>query len=196
MNEDNQSEDTAPEVEAEQPAEHSLEGAELLQEQLKEARREKDQFRAMAQRSQAEMVNYRRRLDEEQKQFRLNANADLMEKFLDVVDDFSRAIEMLPADADAGWGEGLFLVQRNLLSVLKSENVIKIEAEGKVFDPWEHQAIAYQETADAEDGTVIQVVREGYKLNSRVLRASRVVVAKSPSAEQTESQTQSNEQES
>lgn len=155
----------------------------LLIEQLAEAERERGQFKNMAQRAQADLLNYRRRAAEEQAELRRSANADLIGKLLEVVDNFERAIGMLPADAADGWHEGLALVQRNLMSILETEGVSKIEAAGKPFDPWEHEAVFHQETTDAEDGVIIAVTREGYRLHDRVLRASQVIVAKAPAAE-------------
>ena len=149
-----------------------------------EIERERDQYKALAQRSQADLVNYRRRVDEERQELQRNANANLLTRFLGVVDDFDRAIDMLPDDAaSAGWREGLMLVKRNLESLLQSEGVSKIEADGKPFDPWEHEAVHYIETTDNEDGTIIQVFRDGYRLHDRVLRASQVIVAKAPGVE-------------
>ena len=169
----------------------SSEGDELLRQALSEIEplpdptedleRERDEYKAMAQRAQADLVNYRRRVDEERRELQRNANAALLAKFLDVVDDFERAIGMLPDDAaEAGWQEGLLLVKRKLDSVLQSEGVSKIEAEGKPFDPWEHEAVFHQETADVEEGVVISVFKEGYRLHDKVLRASQVIVAKAP----------------
>ena len=155
----------------------------LLIEQLTEAERERGQFKNMAQRAQADLLNYRRRAAEEQAELRRSANADLIGKLLEVVDNFERAIGMLPADAADGWHEGLALVQRNLMNILETEGVSKIEAAGMPFNPWEHEAVFHQETTDAEDGVIIAVTREGYRLHDKVLRASQVIVAKAPAAE-------------
>ena len=155
----------------------------LLTEQLAEAERERDQFKNMAMRALADLENYKRRAAEEQAELRRSANAELIRKLLEVVDNFDRALEMLPADAADGWHEGLSLVQRNLMNILETEGVSKIEAAGKPFDPWEHEAVFHQETGDAEDGVIIAVTREGYRLRDRVLRASQVIVAKAPAAE-------------
>ena len=155
----------------------------LLTEQLTEAERERDQFKNMAMRALADLENYKRRAAEEQAELRRSANAELIRKLLEVVDNFDRALEMLPADAADGWHEGLSLVRRNLMNILETEGVSKIEAAGKPFDPWEHEAVFHQETTDAEDGVIIAVTREGYRLRDRVLRASQVIVAKAPAAE-------------
>ena len=160
-----------------------------IAEQLEEALREKDQFRAMAQRSQADLVNSRRRAAEEVEESRRAAKSHLLLKVISVVDDFGRALEMVPEGAGApGWAEGLQLVHRKLDSLLESEGVTRIEAEGQPFEPFEHEALLYQESPDKAEGTVLQVIREGYRLNGKVLRAAQVAVSKAPAdREDTES---------
>lgn len=156
----------------------------LLKEELEEALREKDQFRAMAQRAQADLINYRRRASEEQEELQRNGNSRLLLKTLSIIDDLERALSMIPEDSEAqGWLEGLHLVLRNVNSMFESEGLSKIEAEGKPFEPREHEAVFYEEVEEGEDGMVISIVREGYKLHDKVLRATQVVVSKSPEQE-------------
>ena len=179
--EDMQDDESTASSEGDELLRQALSEIEPLPDPMEDLERERDQFKAMAQRAQADLVNYRRRVDEERQELQRNANANLLTKFLGVVDDFERAIDMLPDDESAaGWREGLMLVKRNLDNLLESESVIKIEAAGKPFDPWEHEAVHYMETQDAEDGTIMQVFREGYRLHDKVLRASQVIVAKAP----------------
>ena len=172
-----------------QPEEPISEGGEeadenKLQEQLDEALREKDQFRAIAQRAQADLVNYKKRVTEEIQESRRNATTGILLRTLSVVDDLGRALDLIPEETVApGWSEGLTLVLRNLNTVLESEGVQRIEALGRDFDPREFEAVMYEETAKVDEGTVVHVVREGYKHRDRVLRAVQVVVAKSPPAE-------------
>ena len=179
--EDKQDEEASVPENDEELLRQALSEIEPLPDPIEDMERERDQFKAMAQRAQADLVNYRRRVEEERQELRRNANADIIVKFLAIVDDFERAIAMLPDDESAaGWQEGLVLVKRNLDNLLESEGVSKIEAAGKDFDPWEHEAVHYMETQDADDGTVTQVFREGYRLHDKVLRASQVIVAKAP----------------
>ncbi len=161
-----------------------LSDIESVPDPFEDLERERDQYRAMAQRAQADLVNYRRRVEEERQELQRNANAALIVKFLGVVDDFERAISMLPEDAaSTGWEEGLLLVKRNLDNLLESEGVSKIEAAGKPFNPWEHEAVHYMEMPNVEDGTITEVFREGYRLHDKVLRASQVIVAKAAPTE-------------
>ena len=157
-----------------------------LQERLDEALREKDQFRAMAQRAQADLVNYKKRVTEEIQETRRSATTGVLLRTLSVVDDLERALSLIPDEAVApGWREGLDLVLRNLTTLLDSEGVQKIEALGLSFDPREFEAVMHEETTEVDEGAVVRVVREGYKHRDRVLRAAQVVVAKAPPQEST-----------
>ena len=182
MTEEKQSDDIIPREEGE----FACGDAESLRSQLEEALREKRQFRTLAQRAQADLVNYKRRAAGQQEDLRRSANASLILKFLGVVDDFSRAADSIPEDASSEWREGFDLVQRSLERMLESEGVSRIEAAGKPFDPSEHEAVLHYETPHEEDGAVVQVTREGYKLNERVLRAAQVIVAKAPTDTETD----------
>ena len=156
---------------------------ERLRAELEEADRERGQFRALAQRVQADFVNYRRRVEEEQQEFQRGAAAQLILKLLPVLDDLERALVQTTEDASSsseGWLEGVRLVVRKFHGVMEEAGVQRIEAAGRAFDPWEHEAVAFQETADHPAGHVLGLVREGYKLHGRVLRAAQVVVARAP----------------
>ncbi|MDP6495192.1 MAG: nucleotide exchange factor GrpE [Dehalococcoidia bacterium] len=168
----------------------------LLQEQIEEALREKDQFRTMAQRAQADLLNYKNRALGEMEELRRSTNSQLLLKMLNVVDDLERAISLIPQDAVApGWLDGLNLVLRNINQTLDAEGVSKIEAQGRNFEPWELEAVQYKETADAEEGKVIEVIRDGYKYRDKVLRAAQVIVAKKPEGSEAQPETTEEEAE-
>ena len=156
---------------------------ERLNAALEEASRERDQFRSLAQRIQADFINYRRRVEEEREELQKGANARLILDLLGVTDDFRRALDGArgqeqPREDRAAWVEGVELIYRKLLRVLEREGVTAIEALGKSFDPWEHEALLYQDSPGHREGEVIHVVQEGYKLHGKVLRPAQVVVAK------------------
>ena len=155
-----------------------------LQALLEEAEREREQFKGIAARAQADLVNYRRRAEEEKEEIQRSAKSALLMKMLSTVDDLDRAIAMIPSDESAGWGEGIQLVRRNVVNMLDTEGVIKVESLGKPYDPAYAEALLFRETEDGDEGTVVEVFREGYMYKDRVLRAAQVVVAKRP--EQTE----------
>lgn len=149
--------------------------------EIDEILREKDQFRTLAQRSQADLVNYRRRASEEKEEVRREANSRLLLNILSIVDSIEKAVELVPKDeVSQGWYEGLELVLRNVHKILESEGVTKIEAVGHDFEPIEFEAVLHEETLDVEEGQILSVLREGYKHRNRVLRAAQVTVAKKP----------------
>ncbi len=161
-----------------------IEQVTVLNEQLNEALREKEQFHAMAQRAQADLANYRRRAAEEVQEARQGAAYRILLKVISVIDDMQRAIALVPKDAVvSGWYEGLELVLKKLDQVLESEGVSKIEALGRPFEPWELEGVAYEETTEVAEGIVTKVTREGYKYRDKVLRAAQVVVAKKPAGD-------------
>lgn len=151
----------------------------LLREQLEEALREKDQFRGIAQRAQADLMNYKKRATEEMADVRRTTSSRSILTLLSIVDDLDRAIFLIPDDAvSPGWLDGLNLVMRNITSALDLEGVSKIDVVGKLFEPWECEAVQYQETEGVEEGEVIEVIRDGYRHHNKVLRAAQVIVAK------------------
>ena len=156
-----------------------------LQAELDEALREREQYKNMAQRSQADLVNYRRRAAEEVAEARERSNSQLLLRILSVADDLSRALDHIPEDAVApGWHEGLLLVQRNLQNVLEAEGLTRIEtAIGQPFDASEHEAVFFEPDSEREEGTVAQVIRVGYRLGEHVLRAAQVSVSQPAESE-------------
>ena len=153
-----------------------------LQARLDEAEREKDQFRSMALRYRADLENYKKRATQELADTRERANSQLLLKLVGVADDFNRAVNFLPEDAiDVSWYEGLQLVQRSLENMLQSEGLSRIEAAiGQPFDVSQHEAVFFEPTNEVSEGAVVRIIRDGYRLHSRVLRAAQVSVAQAP----------------
>ena len=185
MNSEEQASDSpAPEEEGETQSAPETDAIALQREELEEALREKEQFRKMAQRAQADLANFKRRAAEELDEARRAANARLLLGLLSIVDDLERALSLIPEDAVApGWLDGLYLVQRNIAHILETEGVSKIDAEGRPFEPWEFEAVQFEETDDAEEGAVLKVLRDGYRHQGKVLRAAQVIVAKRPESQ-------------
>jgi len=187
-------EDDAEELPAEGGEDDILAGDEAddLQARLEEAEREREQFKSMAARAQADLVNYRRRAEEEKEEIQRSAKSALLMKMLSTVDDLDRAIAMIPTDESAGWAEGIQLVRRNVVNMLDTEGVTKVESMGEPYDPAYAEALLFRETEDGEEGTVVEVFREGYMYKDRVLRAAQVVVAKRPEQPETDDSNETN----
>ncbi len=150
-----------------------------LQQRMEEAERERDQFRALALRYKADLENYKKRATSEMDETRERANAQLLLKLIGVADDFNRALDYIPEDVSGqGWVEGLRLTQRSIENVMQTEGLSRIEAAiGQPFDVYEHEAVFFEPTNEVDEGTVVRIVRNGYRLRNRVLRAAQVSVA-------------------
>jgi molecular chaperone GrpE len=142
---------------------------------------ERDQFKAIAQRTQADFLNFKRRTDQERGMVVRNAAVQVLSRLIPVQDDLERAVEALSEDAPDSWKDGIKMVLQNLQSLLQAEGVSKYEpAPGDTFDPAEQEAVYYQPTTDQPAGAVLSVVTSGYRTADRVLRPAQVVVAKAP----------------
>jgi len=151
-----------------------------MEKEIEELIKEKDSYYSMAQRSQADLVNYKKRASEEKEEIRKSTNFYLILKILPIIDDLDRAISIIPNDSiKSSWGEGLMLVQRNFNSTLESLGVKKIDAKGQKFDPREHEAILYEEIENLSEGIIVNVIREGYKFKDQIIRPAQVTVSKS-----------------
>ena len=131
-------------------------------------------------RALAEVENMRRRAERERSEASRYGATGLARDLLGVADNLRRA---LASGGGEGLLEGVEMVERELGAAFARHNIARIEAEGERFDHNRHQAMFEVETADAEAGTVVQVVQEGYLLHDRLLRPAMVGVAKAPAAE-------------
>ena len=159
--------------------------ADLLQQRMEEAERESGQFRTMAQRAQADLVNYKKRAAEEIEETRRQTASGLLLRIVAARDDIQRALDLVPeGEVAEGWAEGLGLVMRNIDTALEAEGVTRTMVLGTPFEPWECEAVHYVETDQAAEGTVVSVFREGFSHRGKVLRAAQVVVAKRPETDE------------
>lgn len=132
-------------------------------------------------RTLADFQNYRRRQQEEMERQRVLLLEALMEELLPILDNFERALQAAEATRDLEpLLEGVKMTERQVKALLARYDIHPIEAVGKPFDPNLHEAIQRIETDEYEDGTVVDEVERGYRIGERVLRPSRVIVAKRP----------------
>jgi molecular chaperone GrpE len=154
---------------------------ETLRAELAEIEQKADEYLRLAQRTQADFINYRRRVEEERAQQARDANIAYLQRLLPVLDDFERAMaNAAPGDLESSWGKGIGLVERNLRALLSADDVQRIAAEGAEFDPREHEGVGSQPSADVPEGHVLHIVRQGYRKGDRVLRPAQVIVASRP----------------
>ena len=144
------------------------------EEPLAKAERERDEYLDLAQRTRAELENFRKRAARDAAQAGERAKANLVRELLPVVDNLERAL------ASAGEGEqhlkdGVQMVHAQLVAALEREGIQAYDPAGEPFDPECHEALSTRE--DGESGVVLDVVEKGYRLNGTVLRPARVVVS-------------------
>jgi molecular chaperone GrpE len=175
----------APDTDAQSPADEALSveaQLEQAQTQAEDHRRKAEAYLDLAQRAQADFVNYKRRTTQELEQKVRDANGGLLTQLLPVIDDLQRALANVPADlAEHSWPQGVGLIGQKLNHILKNQGLERIGDEGERFDPHVHEAVAYEEHPVYDEGQVASVYRVGYRLNDRVLRPAQVVVARGSS---------------
>ena len=136
---------------------------------------ERDEMRALAQQLQADFENYKKQMIRRQTEHLERATEGLLEQLLPVLDSFELAVGAL-ADVGDNVRKGVELVYAELLGVLEKAGIERIDAEGKPFDPTEHEAVL-QEDGDGEP-VVSDILRTGYRLKGRVLRPAMVKVTR------------------
>ena len=147
---------------------------------LEEALREKEQFKRLAQRAQADLINYRQRASAEQREAEQRALRRFAHRIMDVTDQFDAALsDKATAGVESKWLEGVDGIRRNLISALASQGFEPFESHGDHFDPRRHEALLSTPTADMETGQIIKVLRVGYTHNGDVVRPAQVEIAAS-----------------
>ncbi|MCL4239259.1 MAG: nucleotide exchange factor GrpE [Anaerolineae bacterium] len=148
-----------------------------LADQLAKAQTLAGEYLDDLQRERATFQNYRKRIERERAEQALSVAGDLLLRLLPTLDDFYRAMDAVPQGERDQWFAGVALILRKLERFLADEGVVEIEALGQPFDPVFHEAIGVDAEADAESGTITQVLQRGYRLGERVLRPAMVRVA-------------------
>jgi molecular chaperone GrpE len=172
---DEEPEAAAPE---EPPAEES-DPAAIAAADLAAARADAESYLDDLRRLQADFDNYRKRTLREQTARTASASQALVARLLPVLDNFELAVSHAEQSRDFDrMLKGVEMVFGELREVLQGEGLVKIEAEGKPFDPERHEAVVAVEQEGSEPGTVVDVVRTGYELRGKVLRPAMVKVAK------------------
>ncbi len=186
-------EPSAPREPQEQPATPDL-AAELASEREKaanlaaELERERDKgtdYLKRWQRAEADLANYKRRVEQEREQDRKYGFSPLFLELLKIQDNVQRAFETLPVELrEFSWVQGVALTYAHLDGLLRLYGVVPFEAKpGQPFDPALHEAVTHEETDAYPDGAITTIYQRGYHIHDRVLRPALVRVAKPKSAE-------------
>ncbi len=128
-----------------------------------------EEYKELLQRLQAEFDNYRKRLEEEKKNWIKCSNEELIEKLLGVLDNFDLAFKN--TENKESFIKGIELVYSQFFSILEKEGLKKIKAEGK-FNPQLHEALI----KEGEGDFILEELQAGYMLNDKVIRPSKVKI--------------------
>lgn len=152
---------------------------EKLLEQISKLQEENQALLEKVKLAQAEVVNYRKRKDEETQNMLKFANQDLITELINVADNFERAIKLDDNDLTdelSKFLDGFKMMYANLMEILKKFGVEEINRVGEVFNPNEEQALMTDSIEEMDDDVVTEVLLKGYKLNGRVIRPASVKV--------------------
>jgi molecular chaperone GrpE len=156
--------------------------------ELAEAKRERDEYLGLAQRTKADFENYRKRVARENSEALARGKAELARELLPALDNLERALEA-GDDARArdsatrlmevhqALVKGVAMVREELNSRLEGAGVESFDPTGEKFDPQLHEALSTKPEEGTESGVVLETVEKGYRLNGQVLRPARVVVS-------------------
>jgi len=158
--------------------EQPLSEQDSLQQELESLRGKVDAYLDLAQRTQAEFANYKKRIEREREADGEIAQAAIVRSLLSILDDFDRAVSVAPTPSEQSFAEGVTLIHRKLQQWLDAHNVQKVDQVGEVFDPARHEAVAYEERPGFAEGQVASVMGAGYVMGNRVLRPAQVTVAR------------------
>jgi molecular chaperone GrpE len=145
-----------------------------LGELLARAEAEREEYLALAQRTQADFENYRKRMARETAAAESRGIAKVVKEILPALDNLELA---LAAAAEDEVAEGFKLVRNEFLAGLARLGIEPFSPQGEPFDPSEHEAMSQQPFDGVEAGTVASVYQQGYRIDGTVLRPARVVVA-------------------
>jgi molecular chaperone GrpE len=166
-----------PTVEADDAADDVAEQLALELEELTAKAQRADEYLALAQRTQADFENYRKRAAREAAAAQERGLARLVKELLPAIDNLDRALKAATDAEDSQLAAGIRLVHSDLLAALARVGVEPFSPDGEPFDPQLHEAVAQQPVDGLESGLVAEVFQQGFRLGDSVLRPARVLVA-------------------
>lgn len=143
--------------------------------------KEADEAKSKMMMAQAEMVNFRKRKEEETSNMLKYANQDLILEVIGVLDNFERALNLDDNNLNDELSKflvGFKMIYASLKEILIKFGVEEIDALDKDFDPMIHQALLVDQDPEKPNNIVLDVLLKGYKLKDRVIRPASVKVNK------------------
>ncbi len=158
-------------------SEENAETTNPFQKQNEDLKNELDGCKQRLLRLQADFMNYKRRIDRENNDFKLRVQSELITSLLPVLDDFERALNHKNQTIEEqAYLEGFKLIYRNFWDILAKCGVEEIKAEGEILDPNYHEAISRMQVENCREDQIFAVAEKGYKINDITLRPAKVVV--------------------
>jgi len=124
----------------------------------------------------ADKENLRKRLEREKSEYYQSALSDILTEFLNILDNFERALQNDTPDTEESFREGVEMIYKMFMSVLNKQGVQPIDIKNTKFDPRFHQAFSTVESSDVNEPMVGEEYQKGYTLHDRLLRPSLVKV--------------------
>lgn len=155
----------------------AVEEADASRAEIQRLKKERDALFDRLARAQAEFENARKRMTQDQQEFKEFALADALQSLLPVLDSFDWALQT-PSTGLEEFRNGIDLIRKQLHDALAKLGLQPVPARGERFDPHLHEAVEVADAADSRDGRVARELRPGYKLGDRLLRPAMVVVAR------------------
>jgi molecular chaperone GrpE len=123
--------------------------------------------------------NYKNISKREMQRVVASANEHLISKLLAWIDNFERALDHLK-EVDKDAYKGFSMIFKSMIKIFEDEGLTQVNPKGKKFDVFEHEAVGKEETDEAEEWTILDVVSNGYKLRGKLIKPAKVIVAVKP----------------
>jgi molecular chaperone GrpE len=162
---------------------------------IEKLQKEKDELFGKLQRVSADYINYQKRISKQTAETIAYEKEKIIKTLLPALDNFEHTLQnAASAESTDVLIKGIRIIYDQILDILKSHGVERIDALGAKFDPALHEAVSQKADPEEEENIILEEFQKGYKLNGRVIRPSRVIVNK-PSSEQEIPQQEQAEQE-
>ena len=159
--------------------------------QMRDLQSQKDELFEKLQRLSADYANFQKRVPKQIADTIAYEKEKIIKTLLPALDNFEHTLQNADSaeNVDA-FVKGVQIIYDQMLDILKSHGVEVIKALGEKFDPAVHEAMMQKAEPDTKDNVVLEEFQKGYKLNTRVIRPSKVIVNKLPSEQQVQQQEQ------
>lgn len=149
--------------------------------ELDTLKKERGEYLEGWQRAKADLINFKKDIEQEKKKIREYASEDVVSDLIPVLDSFDMAFRDKVAweKTPENWRQGIEYIYNQLLAVLEKNGVTQLNPIEQMFEPATHESISTREVGEADNGRILEVVQKGYKLHTKLIRAPKVIVGES-----------------